>query len=282
MRFNPAQIGANLSVIPFNRKRDASILLPSWIDDKLEEEEQQIGDDVNLAPLPKRRRRARISEFPRILKRDVRREYSRLFVDAINSADEMAVQTFCESFCVQSVRMVTYACLSNKGLQYALDKQCSASKFALRSVNGVSTMIERIIGDMGRSPDMTCQIRDVEIRQRLNTPGSKLVIRARVQGTRISESLVEISPKDQPMYTIPSLWYHRLLTGKLPEGYPSVDAELNNANDIQTVFQTIETQLSKYKLHFSPYQIDFCAKLSFFLDNDHRIYRFELEKDEDI
>lgn len=71
--------------------------------------------------------RRRINLFPRIIKKDIRRDYAAMFTNVLNTVDQVLMGKFMNTYCVNSVKMIDYAKLPQ-----------NVDRFPVLTVDGVS------------------------------------------------------------------------------------------------------------------------------------------------
>lgn len=212
-----------------------------------------VGEDVNLAPRPKPLRPwRRVHLIPRILKRDIRRDFPTMIINVYNSNDTELVRKFFRTYSVGSCHMNSYA-----------ETEEVTSEF-IRRLDGLEKILGVLFVSMLSCPDSIVRLLDARIKQHLDREGSQLIMTGRVQGTRIKEFVVETLDEDQKVNHVPlRVWDHLLTTGEKlntlmkKAGFSS---DLSGLNDIIT-----------------PYKIDFILDITYWLDNDHRIYRMDMK-----
>jgi len=210
-------------------------------------DDEDIGDDVNMGPRAKRRKRRRVSQFPRILKRDIRRDISFMFANVMNSGDQSFIASFLNQFCVSSCRSVDYARSS-----------FLPEKVPIKRIEGLPNIVHRVGSELQLIPDFVYRVTESQIEQRLDKPGSKVIMHAHIQGTKLLEPLVHFVDDQNVHRTIPHIFYDALTTaGRV--------ASTNSA--------------STFTLRTAPYDLNVLGVITFSLDNDHRIYRMEFECD---
>lgn len=215
------------------------------------DEEDDIGDDVNLSPLPRRRRRRRrcVSLFPRILKRDVRRLFPSMYINAMNSRQCETINDFLSTFCVKSCKIID-------GCNYAYFCDSLANLCRPITINGLPNFLSLMNLKMSSLPDGIVQLKDSYIQQQLHTPGSKVLMKVRVQGTLIRQALLNLRDENNNKLVVPRLIYQILeVAGRLPSCFAE------SAQDSGEVMSNIS--------------LDVHLTVVFFFDNDHRIYRIE-------
>eukprot|EP00981_Chlorochromonas_danica_P002745 scaffold537_cov180-Ochromonas_danica.AAC.50 len=211
-----------------------------------------VSEDVNLAPRPKPLRPwRRVNPIPRILKRDIRRDIPIMITNVYNSNDTELVRKFFMTYSVGSCHMNSYA-----------EKEVSSE--LIRRLNGLDKILAVIFVYMLASPDNVVQLHEAQIKQHLDREGSQLIMTGRIQGTRIKDFAVEILDEDQKVHRVPlRVWDHLLTTGEKP------NALMQNAG--------FSSDLSGLNVSITPYKIDFFVDMTYWLDNDHRIYRMDMK-----
>eukprot|EP00981_Chlorochromonas_danica_P001668 scaffold369_cov177-Ochromonas_danica.AAC.1 len=211
-----------------------------------------VGEDVNLAPRPKPLRTwRRVHPIPRILKRDIRRDIPIMITNVFNSNDTELVRKFFITYSVGSCQMNSYA-----------EKEVR-SEFICR-LNGLDKILALMFGNMLASPDYVAHLREAQIKQHLDREGSQLIMTWRVQGTRIKDFVVETLDEDQKVQPVPlRVWDHLLASGE------KLDTLMQKAG--------FSSDLARPNAGITPYEIDFILDITYWLDNDHRIYRMDIK-----
>eukprot|EP00981_Chlorochromonas_danica_P011577 scaffold4103_cov248-Ochromonas_danica.AAC.14 len=215
------------------------------------DEEDDIGDDVNLNPPPRRRRLRRrcANPFPRILKRDIRRLFPSMYINVINSRECETINDFLSTFCVKSCKIID-------GCNYAYFCDSLANLFGPITIHGLASFMSLMGLKMSSLPDGVVQLEDSYIQHQLHTPGSKVLMKVRVQGTLIRQALLNLRDENNNMLVVPRLIYQILeVAGRLPSCFAE------------------SAQVSGEVL--SNISLDIHVTVVFFFDNDHRIYRIE-------
>eukprot|EP00981_Chlorochromonas_danica_P011675 scaffold4209_cov160-Ochromonas_danica.AAC.2 len=198
-----------------------------------------VGDDVNLAPRTKSRRDwRRVNPLPRILKRDIRRDFPTMIVNVFNSCDAQ------------------------------MEEGPSFGKHPIRRLDGLDQILSAMSGCVGSCPDFVMQLKDARIKQHLNRAGSQLVLTCHARGTRVEDYMVELLDENQILRKIPvRLWDSLLMSGEKLEtvlaagGGLSFDALCSDMHAVST----------------KPYEVDIISQMTYWLDNDNRIYRMDVE-----
>ncbi len=186
----------------------------------------------------KRRRHANPSFLPaiRILRRDIRRKYSEMMTNVLNSCDAALHRCFLQEFAVPHVT----------DYYQEFPSELLAHFHYPRKVQGIEEQVEVFRRQCLSTPDITFRLSDVKICQRLNMPGSRIVASMLVKGTML--------------YTIIS--DHYILNA---DNRPFIEEE-------QTMF-AIENQLSKtalLKALDNPIELSLKGTLTMYLDENHR------------
>eukprot|EP00981_Chlorochromonas_danica_P001741 scaffold376_cov164-Ochromonas_danica.AAC.3 len=215
-----------------------------------------VGDDVNLAPRPKSRRAwRRVNPLPRILKRDIRRDFPTMIVNVFNSCDAQMACTFFMNFSVGSCHMNSY--LKEEGSRFC--------KLPIRRLDGLDQIMSAMSGCMVSCPDFVVRLKDAKIKQHLNREGSQLILTCHAQGTRVEDYMVELLDENQILRKIPArLWDNLLMSGKKIETV--LTAGGLSLDDLSS--DTTSTKVS---------EVDMISQIIYWLDNDNRIYRMDVE-----
>lgn len=126
----------------------------------------------------------RVNPLPRILKRDLRRDYGSMLINTYNSANPDQVSAYFRLFAVPNCTFVGY---------YPAAARVGCSN--LRSARTVQGVIDSINHDVGLIPDFTLRIMRTEILQRQGIPGCKIIIECTMKGTICYEDDLRISPE---------------------------------------------------------------------------------------
>lgn len=219
------------------------------------EERAVIGEEVNFRPPPgPKRSRPRVHLFPRMLKRDIRREYATMLSNVINSGDRKLISAFAHTFCVRSCRMVEYYHLKDYFAQ-DLDQ-----KVPVKCVDGLANIADRVSCEIDHYPDLIMVANRSEIHRHLTKQGSKVVIHSTIYGTSLSDLVIYWCDErgEEKSVALP-----RRVHAKLLESAPTY-------LQICSLGQQAELRLASYAM-------EFVGSFTIYLDNDHRIYRVEKE-----
>eukprot|EP00981_Chlorochromonas_danica_P011908 scaffold4342_cov166-Ochromonas_danica.AAC.14 len=121
-------------------------------------------------PKKRNRFRPRVSPFPRILKRDVRRDIPTMLINCLNSANPEIIGGWFYQFCIPNCKMNDTLMKANVLLQQ------------LEGVDKIANMLGFGIADV---PDFICRIRETCIKQHLFETGSKIVLKLCSQATKL-------------------------------------------------------------------------------------------------
>lgn len=119
----------------------------------------------------------RANPFPRVLKRDIRRDYGTMLLNVMNSFDGELTSKFFRTFCVQDC--------------YKFDLFPEVKNYNLpcvRQVNGLDQIVFSLLHDLSHTPDCVLTMRSSHIRQRSDIKGSQVVLRVLFQGTKIYQN----------------------------------------------------------------------------------------------
>eukprot|EP00981_Chlorochromonas_danica_P011677 scaffold4209_cov160-Ochromonas_danica.AAC.4 len=216
-----------------------------------------VGNDVNLAPRPKSRRAwRRVNPLPRILKRDIRRDFPTMMMNVFNSCDAQTVCTFFMNFSVGSCHMNSY--LKEDGPSFG--------KIPIRRLDGLNQILSAMSRCMGACPDFVMHLKDARIKQHLNREGSQLVLTCRTQGTRVEDYMVELLDENQILRKIPvRLWDNLLMSGEKLETVLAAGGGLS--------FDALCSDTAST----NSFEVDIISEITYWLDNDNRIYRMDVE-----
>jgi len=113
-----------------------------------------------------------VNKLPRILKRDIRRDYPNMYVNVLNSQDPELMNSFFEQFAIPTLSFSRY-------LPHAHRHNVPVS----RSMNGIQTIAEGIHEEIKDFPDFVLQIQSVKIYQKEHMSGCKIIIQSLMKGT---------------------------------------------------------------------------------------------------
>eukprot|EP00981_Chlorochromonas_danica_P011678 scaffold4209_cov160-Ochromonas_danica.AAC.5 len=221
-----------------------------------------VGSDVNLAPRTKSRRDwRRVNPLPRILKRDIRRDFPTMMMNVFNSRDAQTVCTFFMNFSVGSCHMNSY--LREEG-----QERPDFGKIPIRRLDGLNQILSVMSGCMGSCPDFAMRLKDAKIKQHLNRAGSQLVLTCRAQGTRVEDYMMELLDENQILRKIPvRLWDSLLMSGEKLETVLAAGGGLS----FDALCSDMRTNST------NSYEVDIISVMTYWLDNDNRIYRLDME-----
>lgn len=115
-----------------------------------------------------------VNKLPRILKRDIRRDYPGMYVNVLNSLDVNLMSQFFEQFATPTLTFSRYL------------PQAHRHNIAIsRSINGVHSIASGIHEEIKDFPDFMLQIQDVKIYQKQNVSGCKIIIQSLMNGTML-------------------------------------------------------------------------------------------------
>lgn len=136
------------------------------------------ADDDEVKIIPKKSKKStyvRKYLFPRILKRDMRREFCNMLINVMNSGDGNSVHQFFSHYCIPT----TSYCEYNLGATMLFKKP------PIRAAGELSPLIDIMSHYACGIPDYTLTIDSCSIVQRDGVPGSKIVLKASFKGTLI-------------------------------------------------------------------------------------------------
>jgi len=109
--------------------------------------------------------------MPRILKRDIRRDFAKMITNVYNSGDEILVEQFFNHFCVRNFQSIIFSHSS------------SASKPAVKLTTGLKPAIFRSTQSLSVFPDMTFELEKAQIIRRPGIVGSLIHLNLKVNCT---------------------------------------------------------------------------------------------------
>jgi len=199
----------------------------------------------------------RLKIYPRVLKRDIRRNYATMLVNVMNSYEVEMMVKFFSAFCVRS-------CYLYDDSTEALAVQPISSvnnSISIRRVRGPEYIALHLLRGMDLVPDCTIKLLAAEIRQGLEPTGSQVVCRVQINGTKLfSYAVAAQNNQETILYeTQAQATVFRLL--RLMGGA----AAALRMQDIAQYFQKVVSH--------RPQSVHFNATITLHLDKDHRIDR---------
>eukprot|EP01039_Chlorochromonas_danica_P002307 gene2307-2528_t len=194
------------------------------------------------------RRKRRVRDVPRVIKRDIRRMLFTMFANVGNAADPDLTAKFLEQFALPSCSLLDNIQTKSHSLVLAGVKPIL--------VNGLPTIQAFFSKRVGRCPDYSFTVDRCWISQEKDRPGSRVYAQIRVCGTIMSEDWCQVVDKHKTVHILPSFVAEglrvvgqlKLVTGGT-DHYEKIPAT--------TVMSCVEG-----------YSV-------FHLDNQHRIYHIE-------
>eukprot|EP00981_Chlorochromonas_danica_P009011 scaffold2421_cov171-Ochromonas_danica.AAC.1 len=217
-----------------------------------------------------RKPRPRVSPFPRILKRDIRRDYSTMYINVINSADSGLVTSFLETFCVDKCRMVDY---------YKPEENLPG-KVPVLELTKLADITKRMQLQLSAAPDCVIRLQDAHIWQHLYEMGSKVVMYIRLQCTALAETMMEFEDLQGVRHEMPSFVYQAMVReGKIPpESLSTVRRASPKSSSILSPIQpSVLGHYNHTARSVTPYVMDIMGKITLSLDDENRIYGMEFE-----
>lgn len=236
-------------------------------------------------PLVKKQKKQyyiRANPLPRILKRDIRRDYATMLTNAYNSQDPIFVKSYFEQFYYPDSKFSGFFPGAAK-VNYSV----------VRTADDRNGMISLIQHDTALFPDFSVRCITNKILQREGMTGSKIVIEGEMTGTMVFEdglclnveamSLTEGHDNEQRN----SLKRSRERCSKveirspcthenncsIAHGYRDPSTERAEEIQVRVCIQCMNTQKRLRKSYFS---ISSKPVITLHLDEQHRIYRMEL------
>lgn len=134
-------------------------------------------DNKNNNKTKKRKRKSYYVKrypFPRILKRDIRRDYAIMLTNVLNSADENLMLKFFQRFGTQSCQYVD--CFP--------DEYINNQPF-IRYAKGIDAIVYRLLQDFSSIPDFVIRLKNANIVQKNEIKGSQIVCNVEFSGTKM-------------------------------------------------------------------------------------------------
>jgi hypothetical protein len=114
-------------------------------------------------------------QYPRILKRDVRRDYAVMLTNVLNAADENLLAKFLNRYAMNSCQYVD--CFPDENINY---------QPFVRYAKGIDAIVYRLIQDFSSIPDFVIRLLNSHIIQRHDTKeGSQIVCNVEFSGTKM-------------------------------------------------------------------------------------------------
>lgn len=229
------------------------------------QQEQEMQDEVEVAVLsssrlsqtedltlpPKRRvRRINHSPFPKIPRHDLRRKLSLMFANVVNSFDLRLMRAFYEDFCLPSC--IYMDCVEDNGGAGEIFRGIKPIK-----VQGLTNLLSLIEGSAEVTPDVAFRLNHSYINQQLDNPGSRLVMEMTSYVTIAKHGIVAVECKDKKRHLVPVFLVNELIkAGKVKRESMNIDL---------------------HPLDAKSFQLRVEGSTIFWLDNNHRIYRIEVQ-----
>jgi len=139
---------------------------------------------------PKKQYYVKVNAVPRILKRDIRREYATMFANVHNSTDFNMIDSFFKYLCKPDCQIMKYKKLipSTVATRNSCHNRQSIFKDEGKTVLFSASLAGFILHSylVGNSfPDFAMKVKDVGISQTEGVTGSKLIIEAEFCGTKL-------------------------------------------------------------------------------------------------
>jgi hypothetical protein len=139
------------------------------------------SNDTAMVPVddkPKKRKRKSYYipkfAFPRILKRDIRRDYAIMLTNVLNSADENLMSKFFNRYSMNSCQYVD--CFPDEYLN---------NRPFVRIAKGIDAIVFRLLQDFSSIPDFVIRLLNTRIKQSHDVPGSQIVCNVEFSGTKM-------------------------------------------------------------------------------------------------
>eukprot|EP00981_Chlorochromonas_danica_P003745 scaffold688_cov149-Ochromonas_danica.AAC.3 len=96
-----------------------------------------------------RKPRQRVSPFPRILKRDIRRDYPAMYANVLNTAERSCIEAFLRTFCVPSCAMEDF---------YLHQTSTSLERIPVVKLFSVDRIVNRLSTEIEGAPDFAMRL----------------------------------------------------------------------------------------------------------------------------
>eukprot|EP01039_Chlorochromonas_danica_P007786 gene7786-8597_t len=205
-------------------------------------ESGELSDEVDLSKKPKTRRAwRRAHPIPRLLKSDIRRSLATMFSNALNSGEPEMISGFFSRYGVSSCRM----------------NFLSLTRQEVLSWLGLQSILPPMLEQVNLMPDFVLEIKNVGIRQTLDEAGSQIIVLSRMRGTRLYETNHQYVDQQDQVHVLSSSCMEAFFLGK--EG-------------------ACQPRLLQPQLYPKP--LDMLVTKTYWLDNNHRIYRIDVVREE--
>lgn len=127
---------------------------------------------------PKKQYYIRANPLPKILKRDIRREYARMYANVMNSTDFNTIDSFFKYLCTPECQVMKY-----ESLNPILSHQNETN--VLHSIDSLRSFVCHTYLVGASFPDFTLNVQSPKISQREGVNGSKVIFNVSMSGTKV-------------------------------------------------------------------------------------------------
>jgi len=259
----------------------------------LTEEPEEVDlekDNRKDIPLPKKRRKSYyipVNSLPRILKRDIRREYGTMIINVFNSGDPELLEHF-------------YTQFSFPHLQEVVNKKNARDQFhpKLKMGCGVHASVSRWMKIYTLMPDLILQLQDSQIIRRKDLTGCMLKLKIQLFSNKLYTENYNITLNDD-IWSIHQacMHYYGLNECNQEEAWVESGSTIDelckeyqkddNKIQQQAYHDVIQNQSlmlvpcwichTRYRKYLHPPKdTNLLLMLEVYLDHEHRIYRTEM------
>eukprot|EP00981_Chlorochromonas_danica_P000032 scaffold21_cov179-Ochromonas_danica.AAC.5 len=212
--------------------------------------------DLRPRPVPSRAWR-RVNMFPRIPKRDFRREFPTMVVNVANSGDFDAFGHFMRSTSHPSCLLLDY---KRGGVNSDLTEP-------IHRVSGVNQIVDFLVNLISCTPDFALVLKKAQIKQHLHKGGCEVILDLHIRGTRIRDVAIEVRDEKDKVHMLPVWVYTALLVGR------GVIASMPVSEAIPVI--SSPHNWSNFDLDINPDVVDLNVSLIHYMDNNNRVYKME-------
>eukprot|EP01039_Chlorochromonas_danica_P004199 gene4199-4612_t len=230
----------------------SSLAKERWIDNF------EVKEDIDLRPrsIPNRSWRENRKFLP-IPAGDFRREFPTILINVFNSGDADAIASFFHSSFTPSCCLVE--CLKTGNV--------SDLKHVIFETRGVDNLINTMFALINSSPDYVFSVKNARIKQYLHRGGCEILSEIHINGTRVSDFLVEVLDEKKNVHLVSSYVYDALLTRR----------EVIASKPISEALSIISSPRARKSslLNFGRGKINCRMLVTHSLDNNNRVYKVE-------
>eukprot|EP00981_Chlorochromonas_danica_P013817 scaffold6861_cov248-Ochromonas_danica.AAC.20 len=219
----------------------------------------EVEEDIDLRPhaIPNRAWRENRKFLP-IPAGDFRREFPTILMNVFNSGDLDSITSFFHSSFTPNCCLVE--CLK------------SGNAFDLKQVifetRGVDNLINTILTLVKSSPDYVFTVKNARIKQYLHQGGCEILTEIHINGTRVSDFLVEVLDEKKNVHHISSYVYDALLMRRGVMATKPVSEALS-------IISSLHASPRSCQLNFGRGKINCRMLVTHSLDNSNRVYNVE-------